>query len=202
MDPYPDEDFPWTFYFNGVAMPKWGACWGMADIGLSKDAHNPSWDMEVGPRDIWIIGGTIDHVGKVESADPKVFRYVVQEVLCTLLGNREVVLEKLGRAWGFPVDPEEVYGGLVEAAFQMRELAIRDNRAFWNNGYEADRLDLIEAIRRSSLPVDHPEHLPPPHVRTQQLWLEIHWKRQLKELHRIASSGGLNKPLRRRLLDL
>ena len=74
MSEYPDNEFPWTFFFNGVALPKWGACWGMADICSFIDLKD-TWDWDVGPRDISILNCRIDHVGVVESADPDIFRY-------------------------------------------------------------------------------------------------------------------------------
>jgi hypothetical protein len=53
LPPYLDADFPWTFYFNGVALPKWGwgwnwvIPWGFADL-------QRGWDQDVGLRDIYI----------------------------------------------------------------------------------------------------------------------------------------------------
>ena len=201
MSEYPDNEFPWTFYFNGIALPKWGACWGMADVCSFNDPRK-SWEWDVGPRDIYILDCRIDHVGVVESADPDVFRYAVQEVLCILLDKREAVFEKLRRSWDFPADLDEIYGGLVEAAFQMRELAVRDGRAFWISGYEAERLRLIEAIRRASLPPGSLDYAPPPHVRSIRSQLESFWRQQAKTLHRVASAGGKTKEFRKRLLEV
>jgi hypothetical protein len=201
MSDYPDNEFPWTFYFNGIALSKWGACWGMADICSFIDLRD-SWDWDVGPRDIWNVYCSIDHVGVVESADPDIFRYVVQEVLCILLEKREAVFEKLKRGWDFPADPDEVYNGLVEAAFQMRELAIRDGRAFWISGYEPDRLQLVEAIRRASLPPGSLEYAPAPHVSSLRSELESLWRQQAKTLHRVASAGRMSKEFRRKLLQV
>lgn len=201
MSEYLDTEFPWNFYFNGIALPKWGACWHMADIASAKDGQE-YWDWDIGPRDIYIINCRIDHVGVVESADPEIFRYVVQEVLCILLDKRDAVFEKLKRSWDFPADPNEIYEGLVEAAFQMRELTIRDVRAFWTSGYEPDRLALMEAIRRASLVPDDPDYAPPPHIRSLRWQVKSFWREQAKTLHRVASSGGKSKKLRKRLLDI
>lgn len=116
------------------------------------------------------------------------------------MDKREVVFQKLQRARDYGADPEEVYHGLVEAAFQMRDLTIRDRRAFWTSGYEPDRLYLLEAMRRASLPEGSPEYAQAHHLRWRQVLLESHWKEQTKRLHRVASSGGLSKELRKRLL--
>jgi len=79
--------------------------------------------------------------------------------------------------------------GLLEAAFQMRELTLRDRRAFWTNGYESDRLRLNEAIRlasllRTTLTMHHRRSPFAPRS------LESLWREQAKALHRVASSGG------------
>jgi hypothetical protein len=46
-NPYPDEEFPWNFYFNGVLMPKWGACWSLASVSRFLTPEK-SWDNDVG----------------------------------------------------------------------------------------------------------------------------------------------------------
>ncbi len=136
MTDYPEKDFPWTFYFNGVAMPKWGACWPSF-----KPEMQANWDWDVGPRDFYVISCKIDHVGKVESASPHVFLYAVQELLCVLFTEREGVLERI-RNWKHPqAKPQEVYQGLVDAAFAMRERTQKDGVAFWISGYEATGCD-------------------------------------------------------------
>jgi hypothetical protein len=198
---YPENDSPWTFYFNGVAMPKWGWCWAAISPSSFNDPQK-AWDWDIGPRDIYILDCRIDHVGTIESADPDIFRYAVQEILCILLDKREAVFEELGRTPDFPASPDEVYHDLVEASFQMRELTIRDGRAFWTRGYEADRLRLVEAIRCASLSSDSPDYAPPPHIRTLRSQLAALYRDQARTLHRVASSGGMPKELRKRLLDV
>ena len=198
---YAEDDSPWTFYFNGVAMPKWGWCWGEISPGSFNDPQK-AWDRDVGPRDIYILNCRIDHVGTIESADPEIFRYVVQEMLCILLDKREAVFEELGRTADLPASPDEVYHDLVEACFQMRELVIRERRAFWTRGYEADRLRLVEAVRCASLSWDNPDYAPPPHICSLRSQLASFYRDQARTLHRVASSGGLTKELRKRLLDV
>lgn len=56
----------------------------------------------------------------------------------------------------------------------MRELTIRDGGAFWISGYESDRLQLVEAIRRASLPPGDLEYAPAPHVSSLRSDLESH----------------------------
>ncbi|MFO1488351.1 MAG: hypothetical protein U1F83_04875 [Verrucomicrobiota bacterium] len=195
---YPEKDFPWTFYFNGAAMPKWGWCWSFSKY----NDPQKSWDWDVGPRDIYILECRIDHVGTIESADPDLFRYAVQESLCILLDNKESVFEDLRKTKAFPAKPEEIYEDLVEASFQMRELTIRNQCAFWTRGYESDRLKLMESMRRAFLPAGNPEFEPAPHIRSIKTQLKSIWRGQAKKLHRVAASGGLSKEIRKRLLGI
>ena len=107
--PYPDSEFPWNFYFNGELMPKWGACWGLVPISDFIDFQK-DWDQEVGHKDIYIIYCHLGKVGTVDSADPDVFVYAVQEVLGILLGKRKtscVHWRSVGEVWnaGNPLGP-------------------------------------------------------------------------------------------------
>ena len=197
MAAYPEHDFPWTFYFNGTAMPKWGANWPTFGPGNLQD-----WDWDIGPRDFYIICCKIDHVGGIESASAHAFLYAVQEMMCLLFTERENVLKDIQRWVAQRAEPEEVYEGLVEAAFKMRELSRRDGVAFWTSGYEADRLQLIEAMRRAALAHDDPDFLPPPHIKARTALLQQLWKDQVKILHSAAASGKLPKEHRKRLLEL
>ena len=131
-NPYPDEEFPWNFYFNGVLMPKWGACWGLTQLSRFLKPSE-SWDNDVGHRDICLIEYRIDHVGAVESAEPDLFIYTVQEVLFLLLDQKDAVLESL-RTTPQCSNPDWVYHGLVSAALQMRRLASEQQIAFWVSG--------------------------------------------------------------------
>ena len=197
MPDYPEQDFPWTFYFNGTAMPKWGANW--PSIGV---ANYKNWDWEVGPRDLYTIRYKIDHVGTLESANPHVFIYAVQEILCLLLTERKGVLEQIQEWSGTETPPDEIYEGLLAGAFEMRASTKREGRAFWTSGYEADRLLLIEAMRRASLPANDPDFSPPPHVKSWRGHLERLWKDQIKTLKHVSGSGNFSNELRKKLSEL
>jgi hypothetical protein len=194
---YPDEEFPWNFYYNGVLMPKWGACWGLAGVSrfLEPDKH---WDNDVGHRDVCLIECRIDHVGVPESADPGLLIYAVQEVLCILLAHRDAVMETL-RASSVSSDADEVYKGLVSAALRMRGLTSEQRMAFWTSGYEADRLRLVESMEFARLPASDQRHSPPPHLK--RFTSELAWliKGQEAKLHSLAQSGQFHKDLRTEL---
>jgi hypothetical protein len=196
MSPYSEQDFPWTFYFNGVTMPKWGANWPAYGPGNFED-----WDWEIGPRDLYLIRRKIDLVGSIESANAHAFLYAVQEVLCMLFTERENVLKDIQRWAAGRAEPREVYDGLVEAAFKMRELTRRDSQAIWISGYEADRLRLIEAMRRASLAQEHPDFLAAPHIKARTAHLQRLWRDQIGIL-RAAASKRTSKENRKRLMEL
>lgn len=190
---YPESDFPWTFYFNGEALAKWGACWFMARVA---DYLQIEADQPVGHRDVYIIYCQIDHVGVVESADPDVFIYAVQEVLHILLSRREAILASLSD------QSPDVYSDLVAAAFRMRELVAQQRCAFWSSGYERDRAHLVEVMRRCQLPSDSPEFMLSPHLAHWRNALQFQRDWQVRELHQLAQSGNLDKDTRRRLHNI
>jgi hypothetical protein len=200
MPDYPKQDFPWTFYFNGVAMPKWGACWPALPAGSREN-----WDWEIGPRDFYIVRCKIDNVGNIESANPHSFIYAVQEVLCLLLTERERVLEQyrqLRDAKCPSAEPEEIYEGVMLTACQMREQVREEALAFWTSGYEQDRVRLVEAMRRACLAPNDPEHLSPPHIQSRQKNLKLLWQAQIKMLHQAATTENISNQLRKKLLEL
>ncbi len=193
--PAPD---PPDFHFNGQRLPHWGACWSLAGINdLLKDCE--SWDEDFGHRDVWIISCRIDHEGTVESADPEIFIYVIQEVLLLLLRHSVQVLEKLK---GKAADPLFVHRNLVEAAFEMRRLTGEQSCAFWTSGEEADRLKSVEWMEQSRLPEDDPRHRKPPHIQAADAFLNGIKAFQAKELHRLAQEGRLDREIRKLLLGI
>lgn len=179
-------------------MPRWGACWGLAGIsGFLKDRDD--WDQDFGHRDVWIVDCRIDHVGTVESADPGLFVYVVQEVLLLLLKHSTQVLENL--TGGVP-DPSLVHRNLVEAAIEMRRLTLEDGCAFWSSGGEEDRLRCVEWMEKSRLPEGDPRHLKSPHVLSEESALAGRRQVQAKELHRLAQEGRFDREMRQKLYGI
>ena len=197
-NPNPSEkDFPWTFYFNGVAMPKWGANWPQVPVG-----NHRNWEWEIGPRDFYLIRNRIDHVGRIESSNPHVFLYVVQEMLCLLFTEHRLVSEHCRKLAGPADSPEAIYEGLIATAFEMRERTKTEQIAFWTSGYEADRLRLVDAMRRAALPPNDPEHEAPPHIQARQSHLKMLWQTQLKTLHQASSLKHIPNAMRKKLLEL
>ncbi|MFN7141279.1 MAG: hypothetical protein ACK4UN_18280, partial [Limisphaerales bacterium] len=179
----------------GGGVPGWGVCWGTAEIASFLQVQRDA-DEDVGHRDVYLICCQIDHVGAIESADPDVFIYAVQEVIHLLLSERDAILANLSD------QPPEIYAALVESAFRMRELAARQHCAFWTSGYEADRTQLVEVMRRCQLPSDSPDFMPPPHVQHLQRALRIKRESQARQLHKLAQSGQFDKDIRKRLHEI
>lgn len=194
-DGHPEKDFPWSFYFNGEVMPKWGACWSMAGV-LNYLHLEHDGGQDDGRPNIHRIYCQIDHVGVIESADPEIFIFAVQEVLHILLSQRDAVHAALIE------HPQDVYPGLVEAAFRMRELAVEQRRAFWTSGYEADGMQLIEVMRRCQLSADSPEFTLPPHIQHMRRALKYEREAQVRRLHQLAQSGQFDKDTRKKLHEI
>ena len=174
-------------------MPKWGACWGMAGTGTFLQIEP---DQDIGHRDVAIIACRIDHIGSIESADAGIFVYVIQEVLRILLSEREKICARLTK------HSPEIYFNLIDAAFRMRELTLRDGCAFWTSGYEFDRDRLVETMRRCNLGANSAEYELPPHVQQFRHELEWTYESQICSLHKLAQSGIFSKDIRKRLHEI
>ncbi len=194
-DDYPDKDYPYHFYFNGVHLPKWGASWSLAQLPDFLDDQEDEFH-----RDVWILYCRIDHVGVVESAEADFFVCAIQEILHIFLDKRDLIMAKLAdQSYG---NPDEIYAGLVGAAFRMRELTISCNHALWSSGYDKDQQRLVEAIRCCQLPKESPEFMQLPHLRQMKSRLESYRHSQIRQLHELAQSGKLDKSLRKKLHEL
>lgn len=195
MNPVMPCEKPAPFYFNGEAMPPWGASWALAGITGHLQAED-TWDEDCGHRDVWIIACRIDHEACVESADPLLMTYVVQEVLLILLQQPELILSRLAE---HTREAQHAYDGLVKAALEMRRLIERDGCAFWTSGGEEDRERCAEWMACSQLPPDDPCYRKPPHQVQQESFLRTLLTQQKKDLHTLGQAGRFPKDLRREL---
>ena len=198
MNPdYPDTDYPYTFYFNGEALPKWGACWMMARVMGFIDTSS-YWSDELSRERIWEIYRKIDHVGGPESADPQIFLFTIQEILLVLLTKRSRVLRKLNM-FKKNSPPDEVYQNLLTAAFRMREIVVEQNRAFWVSGYPADQSLLLETMRRCALPVEHSEYRLAPHLSDYRVCMNSDLGLQGLQFHRLAQAKRIDEKFRSKI---
>ena len=193
---YDDAFFPYTFYFNGRALPRWAANWslgGIQDHLTLKD----KLDQEVNHTEIFIVSCRIDHVGTVESEDPDVFLYSIQEVLLILLRERDAVQDHLRESLD-DADPA-IYDGLLEGAFLMRELVLKERRAFWTSGYEEDRLRLLATMDACAPARPVTQAQLPPHLKRRKRHLESLTSGQLSEFRKLSYDKTLAPKLRTRL---
>ena len=185
-----------NFYFNGEQMPAWGASWSLARLPEFLRGSD-SWDEDFGHRDVWITYCKIDQVETVESSDPCVFSYVIQEVAILLLQHSEQILSSMKDD---VENPAEVHRQMVDASFAMRRSVAEKGCAFWCSGGEDDRRRCVDWMERSQLPANDPRYLAPPHVTSEKSSLDLLLKLQAKTLHRLAQEGRFDRDLRKELL--
>lgn len=194
---YPEADWPFTFYFNGEALPKWSACWPSSL--LNKHLRDEDDGYDVCDRDVELISHKIDHVGIVESAPPAVFIFSIQRVLMLLLEHEDDASASITMFQGSP-DPVEVRQGLIDGCFRMREFVQRDRVALWTSGYEADQIELKKLTTELGSE-SRPSRLFP-HQQSVSFMLGKQLEHQLKQIHRLAQNGKLDKAMRSRLHQL
>jgi hypothetical protein len=180
-DDYPDSDFPYTLFFQGVAMPQWANCWGFVKLPES----SADWFVDR----IW---GRIDHVGIVESEEAGIFTIAAQQVLCAMLESPDDCLQYEETAEGAPRLRTPVYAGIIGGLRQMIELAESEEVVFWTSGYVRDADRLREALGKYRA-----GELTPPHRIKGRQEIEQQIWTQRRELRRLAQSGRAEKEIRR-----
>jgi len=73
-----ESDFPWTLYFQGIAMPKWSNCWHFQPVADS----DVDWYVEQ-------VHGRLDHAGEVESEESDIFTIAAQQILLQALDRKD-----------------------------------------------------------------------------------------------------------------
>lgn len=181
---HPDESFPGDFYFNAELMPKWGACWGLAQL---TEYIEPG--VSAGRHSVWDIYCSIDH-GGVESAYPDDFLWAIHEVILILLTKRAAIMATLAEQTYGP--PQEIYLGLVRAALRMQELTVAHRCAIWASGGESAKGRVVALMRRPP-PELAPSRVPVPGE------LKARLDEQVRRLHALAKSEPMDRDLRKRL---
>jgi len=203
MSNYPDSDYPWTFYFNGVAMPRWSQCWRLSKLLELSRSSIEKWGERIAYRDLWLLECRIDHVGVVESEDAMRFQVLGLHLLNTLLNQERDVLASLkDPPSSAGISHQDVYAGIRDGLFEMVKSAGREHLAFWTTGYEADRVALVEIMRRHSLPPGNPDFLEASHVARERREAESRYDSLRKELIAKIHKSTLFKELRTRIHEL
>jgi hypothetical protein len=200
---YPKSDFPWNFYFNGEAMPRWANCWNACDMCRLVSAEIDEWDIRITSQDLFILGCRIDLVGTTTSEDPLRFR-VLALTLFKIMTTAETAIRESISKWSrdWNAKPDEVYQGIHEGLFKMIQLNARDGLAFWRSGYEADRVELLEAMSCAQLPREHPDYHEPGYLLRDRIDGQRIYERMRKELVHLIPTSHLQKNLRRQILQL
>lgn len=188
MTLYPDSDFPFTFYFQGIAMPKWSNCWHFQPV----DGGDVEWYVDQ-------VHTRIDHVGVIESEESAVFTIAAQQVLLQSIDHKEKFTPHVDFS---EKDREAVYQGLLAGLRQMIALAEAEEVVFWTGGYESDRATLVDAVRRFRLGDQHPDYFQPRHRirRREERLFQLNYQR--KELRRRLATIGSDKVLKRFIYEL
>lgn len=180
-DEYPDSDFPYTLFVQGVAMPQWANCWGFVELRESQ----ADWFVDrVWPR--------IDHVGNIESEDAGIFTIAAQRVLCEMLERPDDCLKYEDTSEGTPRLRDGAYAGIIGGLRQMIELAESEEVIFWTSGYARDAERLRNALGKY-----RSGELIPPHRTKWKAEIEQQIWAQRRELRRLAQSRSAEKEIRR-----
>lgn len=181
MSEYPESDFPWQLYFQGITMPKWSNCWLPVDDSRVDEYVDR-------------VHGRIDHVGVVESEEADVF----------LIAAQQMLLQAIDRKQEFMEDPrcsrdemETVYNGLISGLQEMIAICENEKIVFWISGYESDREKILDALKRFRLGNQHPEYFEPPHIKRQHQDHQFEINCQRKVLRQRLATIGSNKSLKR-----
>lgn len=180
-DNYPNSDFPYTLFFQGIPMPRWANCWGFVPARDS-DAE---WFVDR----VW---GRIDHVGIVESEEAGIFTIAAQEMLCKMLAHPDDDCLHYEPEEGKSLSREAIYSGLVGGLRQMIELAESEEVVFWTSGYPRDGEMLREAISKYRA-----GEFTPPHRSQWRHEIETRIWTQRRDLRRLAASRNVEKETRR-----
>lgn len=188
MDEYPESDFPWTFYFQGLAMPRWSNCWHFQPV---PDGHHDWYLDRVHTR--------LHHVGHLESEEAGIYLVAAQEVLIQAIDHKAAFLAGVR---DLSDQPETVFDSFISGLCATIKIAETESVVFWTSGYEADGRNVTEAVRRFRLGAQHPDFIVPPHRIAEKAKTEtaIEWQR--KELRRRSQQRGLARDLKRNLHDL
>ncbi len=180
-DDYPDSDFPYTLYFQGVALPRWSNCWCFIKLRESP----ADWFVER----VW---GRIDHVGVIESEEAGIAIIAAQQVLREMIERPEECFQFDGASDGAPRIRSEVFAGVIGGLRRMIELAESEEVVFWTSGYSADLDRLREAVGKFRT-----GELTPPHRITWKREIEQEIWNQRRDLRRLAHLTCEEKDLRR-----
>jgi len=195
---YPERDFPWTFYFNGEAMPRWTNCFFLVPLRARTEELMDKWDAFVGySTHLFRIECRIDHVGDIESESPHIFRVCCLAMAFVLLRDEVEILESMSAERDqYPATPAGIVAGVRDGLFAMHKRCLADDLAFWTSGYERNQHALRECIRRHQLPLTDPDRFEAPHVVRERQDAESHLKWIRSDIISLIGTRPLSKHVR------
>lgn len=190
MDDYPEADFPYTLYFQGIAMPKWSNCWHFQPVADS----SVDWYIDQ-------VHGRMDHVGNMESEESDIFLIAAQQVLLQAIDRKDEFVGQpdIGTSSEFM---EMIYASFMDGLQQMIRLAEKADVVFWTSGYQKDCDNLLDAMRRFRLGPQHPDYFHPLHRIRRQQDRRFHLNSQRKQMRQRLATVGPDKQLKRFIHEL
>lgn len=200
---YPEEDSPWTLWFNGEPMPRWSNCWHLIPVLDRAEEFMRDWEDNVGYEHFWRLQCRMDHCGVIESEEPETFRLCCLAFAFLMLRDEAAILDELAAAGSKDgSNPSEIFCGVRDGLFAMHRRCLDDGIAFWTSGYEADRDSLREAIRRCSLPATDPDRREAPHLLQNRSEAELRIRFIRSDLLSLVRSRNLPKDVRKLVHEL
>jgi|KBSSwiStaDraftv2_1062776.scaffolds.fasta_scaffold293600_2 hypothetical protein len=188
IDGYPDEDCPWTFYFNGQEMPKWTSTWSLIPTD-NRHGEDDDWITDL----CWRIYCRIDHLGNIETEDSNLVRVCLLWHMRCLVERETEVRQNISERLSESEQREPVFENLFDGLNKMFELSHEREVCCWTNGYARDQERLVEFISQT--------HDLFPHQKSRLQELESRSFREVKQMRRIASTKKLPKSIREKILE-
>lgn len=185
---YRDEDFPYTFYFQGEELPKWSNIWPGT---LLTDIYFDYYLEEVWRK--------IDHEGMIESEDSDLFIVAAQETLIGVIKKQDEFVESMkDRPGGDTFEFQKWLLGITRTI----EIAENHKVVFWTSGYEDDLQALKDRIAKFELGPNHPDFLAAPHQIDRYRHTNHYINTQRRALRSAIQSYDLSKQLRQFIYNL
>ncbi len=187
-DEYPDQDCPWTFYFNGHELPKWTSTWSLIPTD-DRHGENDDWITNL----CWRVYCRIDHTGIIETEDSNLVRVCVLWHMRCLVEREKEVRQNIFERLSDSERKEPVFENLFHGLNKMFELSHTREVSCWTNGYAKDQQRLIEFISQSHAIFPHQK------TRLQELRGRSYW--EVKRMRQIASTKKLPASVREKILE-
>ena len=194
-----DDDYPWTFYFNGEEMPRWTSEW-LVIPNDHREGEDNDWIEDL----FWRVWCRIDHLGSIETEDSDLLRGCVLQAMRWLVEREKEVRVNISELFErvkkrspnislAEYKTEDVLESLFLGLNKMLDLSHKRKISCWTNGYPKDQQRLVEFMAES--------HELYPHQQRRLQELEVRSSGELKRLRQIASTRKLPERIRAAILE-